>query len=86
MTPPDTNLKKQKRRHWGPLVGMALVVIIGVGVILYWIAEEAVESPGTDTETEATTPADIREGDVDAPSSATVETVEPSDPEVEVEP
>ena len=49
MSAPQTNIKKQRRRHKGPLVGLTLVVIFGVGLILYWIFElfaEAPEHPG----------------------------------------
>ena len=49
MSAPRTNLKKQRRRHKGPLIGLTLIVIFGVGLILYWIFElfaEAPEHPG----------------------------------------
>jgi hypothetical protein len=84
MSPPDTNLKKQKRRHRGPLIGMALAVVFGVGIILYWIAEEAVMAPGPEAGGEDVTPADIREGDVELHDDAPTYTVDPSDPDVEV--
>ncbi|MEX3314679.1 hypothetical protein [Sulfitobacter sp. PS-8MA] len=45
MSPPDTNLKKQERRHIGPLIGIALVVIFGVGIIVYWTGEEVATAP-----------------------------------------
>jgi hypothetical protein len=45
MSAPRTNIEKQKRRHWAPLAGMALVVLFGVGLILYWIFEEAATAP-----------------------------------------
>lgn len=64
MTPPDTNLTKQKRRHAGPLIGIAAVAIIAVGVILFWVSEEVVMAPDQE-QTETTSPDDIREGDVD---------------------
>ena len=37
MAPHDTNTRKEARRHAGPLIGMALVVLFGLGLILYWI-------------------------------------------------
>ena len=37
MSPPDTNLEKQKRRHWGPLWGIGLAVLFAVGLFLWWI-------------------------------------------------
>jgi hypothetical protein len=50
MSAPKTNIETQKRRHIGPLIGMALVVFFGVGLILYWQFEEAAQgdSPGAD--------------------------------------
>ena len=48
MSPPDTNLKKQERRHIGPLIGIALVVIFGVGIIVYWTGEEVATAPNDD--------------------------------------
>ena len=45
MTPPDANLKKQERRHIGPLIGMAAVVIFGIGIIVYWMGEEVATAP-----------------------------------------
>lgn len=86
MTPPDTDLNKQKRRHRGPLIGMAIIVVIGVGAILYWVFEEAATAPGPEDETEATTPADVREGEIDVAPEAPSDEAEPSDPDVEVEP
>ena len=38
---PKTNIETQKRRHRGPLVGMATAVIFGFLLITYWIFEEA---------------------------------------------
>jgi hypothetical protein len=41
MSAPQTNINKQKRRHRGPLVGMA-VVLTFVGLLLFWwLGEEA---------------------------------------------
>lgn len=41
MSAPDTSLVTQKRRHRGPLIGMALAAIFGVSLILYWLMEES---------------------------------------------
>ena len=41
MSAPRTNIETQARRHRGPLIGMALVVIFGVTLIVYWLLEEA---------------------------------------------
>lgn len=85
MTPPDTNVNKQKRRHRGPLIGMGLVAVFGIGIILYWIAEEVFFAPGPE---EAPEPAveERTEGDVTLPGDAPVEEVAPADPEVEIGP
>lgn len=50
MSAPKTNIETQKRRHIAPLIGMALAVIFGVGLIVYWQFEEAAQgsSPGSD--------------------------------------
>lgn len=40
MSAPDTNIEKQKRRHRGPLIGMAVVVIFALGLILFWLMDE----------------------------------------------
>ena len=86
MSPPDTNLNKQKRRHRYPLIGMAFVVLFGVGVILYWIAEEAALAPGPETIEEGASPGDIREGEVQVPPAAPTGEIGPGDPEIEVNP
>lgn len=90
MSSPDTNLKKQKRRHRGPLIGMALVAIFGIGLILFWIGEIMVTAPGPDEEpaiesSEALSPDELEAGTVDVPEAAPVEEVAPGDSEVEVE-
>lgn len=48
MSAPRTNIETQKRQHIAPLIGMALVVIFGVGLIVYWQFEESArgDSPG----------------------------------------
>ncbi len=50
MSAPRTNIEKQKRRHIGPLIGMAVVVVFAVGLILYWQFEEAArgDAPGVE--------------------------------------
>ena len=83
MTPPDTNLHRQKKRHRGPLIGIALVVLFGLVIIFYWIGEEAFFAPGPDTAAED--PAAATQAPV--PTADTVdETLQPGDPEVEVGP
>lgn len=86
MTPPDTNMEEDKRWHRGPLaLIVALMVIVLVGFV-YWVGEEVIKAPGPDETTIQTQPSDIRTGDVDVPDQAPTETVEPSDPSVEVNP
>lgn len=34
MSAPESGLSKQKRRHWGPLVGLAIVVAFVIGAFL----------------------------------------------------
>lgn len=50
MSNPDPNLPpdlaRERRRHIGPLLGMALVVLFGVGMILWWLAEDTATAPG----------------------------------------
>ncbi|MES2664502.1 MAG: hypothetical protein V4712_00280 [Pseudomonadota bacterium] len=36
MSAPHTNLEKQKRRHKGPLIGIALALLFGLGLMAYW--------------------------------------------------
>jgi hypothetical protein len=53
MSAPKTNIDKQKRRHFVPLLGMALVAIFGVLLIVYWQFEESAQglSPGDEVPT-----------------------------------
>ncbi len=44
MSAPNTNIDKQARRHRGPLIGMALAVLFGVLLIVYWLFEESAQS------------------------------------------
>lgn len=85
MSAPNTNLDKQKRRHWFPLIGMALVVIFGVIMIMFWLGEEAAQSdpasppPTVNSETvtpEAVTPETVTPEA--APAAPATETVTPA--------
>lgn len=60
MSAPRTNFETEKRRHMGPLIGMAAMVIFGVGLIVYWQFEEAAggNSPTPDTIAPADTATD----------------------------
>lgn len=44
MSAPQTDMEKQTRRHRGPLIGMALAVIFGTFLIVYWLFEEAAQT------------------------------------------
>lgn len=62
------NLRRDGERHAGPLIGMALVVLFGVGLILYWLAEESASGPDTGPAVDVTAPAGT-EGSGDADGS-----------------
>lgn len=53
MSAPQTNIEKQKKRHRGPLIGMALLVVVAVPVFLLWLTPDA----ETDVNTDAVLPA-----------------------------
>ena len=36
MSAPDTNIDKQTKRHAGPLVGIALAVVVAVAALAWW--------------------------------------------------
>lgn len=84
MSNPDPNLppdlKRDSRRHIGPLLGMALVVVFGVGMILWWLADDVSQSPQTEggagiTQEEALEPpASPEEGGVEGNGATTAPT------------
>jgi len=83
MTPPDTNIRRQGRRHIWPLLGIALVVLFGVGIILYWIGEEVGTAPApplVEDQDAAPTTGEVESGDVEVPSDAPVREVDPALP------
>lgn len=89
MSSPDTNIRKQKRRHRGPLIGMAIVAVFAIGLILFWIGEVFVTAPGPDEEpvqesSEQVTPTELEAGTVET-NEGVIEEVAPGDSEVEVE-
>lgn len=47
MSPPDTNIEKQAKRHKGPLTGMPLAIAVATVVFLGFLAWSAL----TDTDT-----------------------------------
>lgn len=48
MSAPDTNIDRQKRRHRGPLVGMAAVILFATAIGAYYLGYLATEgsTPG----------------------------------------
>jgi len=58
MSAPDTNLEKQKKRHKGPLAGIAAVVAFALVLLAGWIAWEAYygETPRDATPAEGVIP------------------------------
>ncbi len=88
MSAPQTNIEKQKRRHWAPLVGSALVAVFGVLMIMWWMTEEAVESPETTAPSEATSDIGATTGDGASDTAGTIGAdgnVSGSQPGVEVD-
>ncbi len=77
-TPP--NLRRDGARHAGPLVGMALVVLFGVGLILYWLAEETASAPDAAPAVDVTAPPGSEGGGSDGGTTAppAPETVPPA--------
>ncbi|MBJ2149802.1 hypothetical protein [Paracoccus sp. IB05] len=72
MSAPQTNLEKQTRRHWAPLLGIALAALFGVGIIVYWLGEEV-------SDADPQPPAGLDAGTVNEPATSTIpaEVVEP---------
>lgn len=44
MAAPDTNIKTQKRRHRGLLIGIALGMLLGVTLMLFWFFEDVAKA------------------------------------------
>lgn len=72
MSAPNTNLDKQRKRHWGPLLGIVAATLFGVLLIVYWIGEEVVEA-------DPEPPAGLDAGTVNEPAQSTIpaEVIEP---------
>ncbi|MGP3696325.1 hypothetical protein [Rhodobacter sp. NSM] len=43
MSASEKDLEKQKRRHRGPLIGIAVVLVFALGYLIWWLGYEAVE-------------------------------------------
>lgn len=57
MSAPDTNLKKQGRRHRGPLIGIAVALTVGSLLLLWLIVRVFSDAPGPNGEQAPTPPA-----------------------------
>lgn len=47
MSAPDKSLKKQRRRHWAPLTGMAVAILVASGLLIWWLGRDLVTEPTT---------------------------------------
>jgi len=57
MTAPDTNVKKQAKRHVGPLIGIAFAVGVALVLLIWFMGRTVSDVP----ETEQPTPAAVEE-------------------------
>ena len=48
MSAPQTNLEKQERRHRGPLIGIAVALIIAVLAAVYFLGAGEVQDDAAD--------------------------------------
>lgn len=62
MSAPETNIERQKRRHWGPLVGIAVVLGFAAVITVWYLGVLAAN--GNDP-TEPGVPADVSNGAVE---------------------
>jgi hypothetical protein len=60
MSAPDTNLDKQKKRHWGPLVGMGAGIALAAVLIVAFLVFMA-DGPGEGEADRVASP-DVTEG------------------------
>lgn len=88
MANPDPNLRpdlrRERERHAGPLIGIALVVIFAVALIFWWLMDEAADAPGPDSTTtieqndiDVMPPAAEGEGATDLPTPVEPDVVTP---------
>ncbi len=66
MSPPDVNIKKQEKRHRGPLIGIALG-IIAAGILGFLILGEALQGDIEDPVVPASETGET--GEADAPTA-----------------
>lgn len=86
MANPDPNLRpdlrRERERHAGPLIGIALVVIFALALMFWWLMDEAAEAPGPNTTIEQNDvdilpPATEGEGATDLPDQTQPDVVTP---------
>jgi hypothetical protein len=85
MSAPQTNIETQKRRHWGPLFGIALAVLVGavMAVLLTFNAaddEGAPLSPSTEQGETVPDPGANPADGTAAPAETTTPQAEPATP------
>lgn len=86
MTAPDTNLKKQKRRHRGPLVGMTVAVAVAVALLMWLLfrtltgTPETTEQPRAPAESTEAVPAESDAAAPTMPDSSTPQVIEETPP------
>jgi len=85
MSAPKTNLETQKKRHRGPLIGMALAVGFGVALVLYWILDESAPAdngagPGETSLEQGTSVEGVETGTVAVPDTTTAPVNDPATP------
>lgn len=68
MSAPRTNLEKQKRRHWGPLLGIGLVALFGVILLVLLTGKQVSQSNPPASDAPGGAPASSAPAEVIAPS------------------
>lgn len=69
MSAPRTDIEKQVRRHRGPLIGMAIAVIFGLALMVYWWGELASKTEPRTPNDAATTIDAVPSTDLPAPQT-----------------
>lgn len=47
MSSPNTNIEKQTKRHWGPLVGIALCTALALSLFVYFQSTALKNNPNS---------------------------------------
>ena len=84
MTAPDTNTKKQAKRHRGPLIGMAAGVGVALVLLIWMFGRTVSDSPETRQDPPASVDETVgvpAEGDVSGPSDTGAPQLEEVPPE-----